>query len=220
MGLIFPIFVLAVLASISPVTLVVFILLLATTRARINASAFLIGWGISMTVVFSLSYLLGSYHGLHGEGGDRAVAVVEVILGAGFVALAVWQWRKRGEESGHPVGVPPDLAERLKGLNPPGAALLGVLKQPWSLTAAAALVLVHDQSAFVVAVIAFAIFAVVSTATVGAMYLYYRRQPDEANTRLGELMAWVVNAGPTVIAVASLGIGLVLLFDGLRTLVF
>ena len=55
--------------------------------------------------------------------------------------------------------------------------MLGVLKQPWSLTAAAALVLVHDHSAFVVAVIAFAFFAVVSTATVGAMYVYYSRIP-------------------------------------------
>ena len=55
MGLILPILVLAVLASISPVTLVVFLLLLATSRARINAGAFLIGWTVSLTVVFSLS---------------------------------------------------------------------------------------------------------------------------------------------------------------------
>ena len=58
-----------------------------------------------------------------------------------------------------------------RGADPGGAAVLGVLKQPWSLTVAAALVLVHNHSAFVVAVIAFALFAVVSTATVGAIYV-------------------------------------------------
>ena len=159
MGLILPIFFLALLASISPVTLVVFILLLATTRARINASAFLVGWTISLTVVFSLSYLLGTYHGLTTGGGGTALGVFEVVLGFGLIATAIWQWRRR-DTPRRGVGVSKDLAERLKRLTPGGAAVLGVLKQPWSLTAAAALVLVHDHSAFVVAVIAFAIFAV------------------------------------------------------------
>jgi len=217
MGLILPILVLAVLASISPVTLVVFLLLLATSRARINAGAFLIGWTVSLTVVFSLSYLLGTYRGLNTGSGGTALAVFEVVLGVGLIGTGIWQWRRRNTPR-RGIGVSKDLAERLKRLDPWGAAVLGVLKQPWSLTAAAALVLVHDHSAFVVAVIAFALFAVVSTATVGAIYLYYARDPAEASARLAELNARVVSAGPTVIAVASLGIGLVLAIDGLRAL--
>lgn len=219
MGLILPIFLLALLASISPVTLVVFLLLLATTRARINASAFLVGWTISLTVVFSFSYLLGSYRGLNTGGGGTALAAFEVVLGLGLIATAAWQWRRRNNP-GSSVGVSKELAERLKSLDPFGAAVLGVLKQPWSLTAAAALVLVHNHSAFVVALIAFALFAVVSTATVGAIYLYYARDPADADARLSELYARVVSAGPTIISVASLVIGLVLTVDGLRTLAF
>jgi hypothetical protein len=111
------------------------------------------------------------------------------------------------------------MADRLKGLDPRGAAVLGVLKQPWSLTVAAALVLVHHHSALIVAVLAFAIFAVVSTATVGAMYVYYAKDPAQADARLSELYGRVVSAGPTVIAVVSLGVGLVLVVDGLRPLV-
>ena len=217
MGLILPIFFLALLASISPVTLVVFILLLATTRARLNAGAFLVGWAVSLTVVFSLSYLLGTYRGLNTGSGGTALAVFEVLLGAGLVATGVWQWRRRNSP-GSSIGVSKDLAERLKGLEPRGAAVLGVLKQPWSLTAAAALVLVHNHSAFVVTVIAFGIFAAVSSATVCAIYVYYARDPAEADARLQELYARVVAAGPTVLAVASLVIGLVLAVDGLRTL--
>jgi hypothetical protein len=219
MGLILPIFFLALLASISPVTLVVFILLLATTRARINAGAFLVGWTVSLTVVFSLSYLLGTYRGLNTGGGGIALAVFEVVVGLALVATAAWQWGRRNN-SHSPVGVSKELAERLKGLDPFGAAVLGVLKQPWTLTAAAALVLVHNHSAFVVALIAFALFAVVSTATVGAIYLYYARDPAQADARLSELYERVVSAGPTIIAVASLVIGVVLTVDGLRTLAF
>jgi hypothetical protein len=217
MGLILPILVLALLASFSPVTLVVFILLLATTRARINAGAFLVGWTVSLTVVFTLSYLLGTYHGLNAGSGHTGLAVLEVVLGLGLLLAAGWQWRRR-ESPGRTVGVSKDFSARLKGLDPWGAAGLGVLKQPWSLTAAAALVLVHNHSALVIAVIAFALFAVVSTATVGAIYVYYSRDPEQADARLAALYDRVVQAGPTVVAVASLGIGIVLTVDGLRTL--
>ncbi len=217
MGLILPILVLALLASLSPVTLVVFILLLATTRARINAGAFLVGWTVSLTVVFTLSYLLGTYRGLNSGTGSTAVAAIEVVVGLGLLLAGGWQWRRR-ETPGRGVGVSKDFSTRLKALTPWGAAGLGVLKQPWSLTVAAALVLVNHHSAFVVAVIAFAIFAVVSTASVGAIYVYYSRDPDEADARLSALYARVVRAGPTVLAIASLVIGLVLMFDGLRSL--
>src|SRR4051794_12958562 len=87
MGLILPILLLALLASISPVTIVVFILLLATTRARLNAGAFLIGWTVSLTVVFAMSYALGSYNGVRSGSGSTAVDLLETLLGAGLIAV-------------------------------------------------------------------------------------------------------------------------------------
>lgn len=217
MGLILPILLLGLLASISPVTLAVFLLLLATTRARLNAGAFLIGWTVSVTVVFGLSYAIGSYHGVRSTGGRNALAALELLLGAGLMVVGVWQWRRRNRPSSRPA-VSPGLQERLKGLDPWGAAVLGVLKQPWSLTAAAALVLVHHHSALVVALIAFLIFAAVSTASVGGIYIYYAREPDQADARLADLYARVVRLGPTLVAALSFVIGLVLAFDGLSTL--
>lgn len=56
MSLLVTIVLLGLLASVSPATIVVFLLLLATTRAKINAAAFLIGWSVSLVIVFSASY--------------------------------------------------------------------------------------------------------------------------------------------------------------------
>ena len=42
---IYPLLLLGLMASLSPVTIVVFILLLRTKRARVNAFGFLVGWG-------------------------------------------------------------------------------------------------------------------------------------------------------------------------------
>ncbi len=55
MGLILPLLLLGLMSSLSPATIVVFILLLATTRPRLKALAFLAGWAVSLTLVFALS---------------------------------------------------------------------------------------------------------------------------------------------------------------------
>ena len=96
--------------------------------------------------------------------------------------------------------------------------MLGVLKQPWSLTAAAALVLVNHHAALVVTLIAFLLFTVVSTATVGGIYIYYAREPAKAEARLADLYARVVRVGPILVAALSVVIGLILVFDGLSGL--
>ena len=66
---------------------------------------------------------------------------------------------------------------RMQTLSPVGAAVVGVLKQPWAITTAAALVVVHDHKAGLVVAIAFVVFTIASTATVALMFLYYARHP-------------------------------------------
>ena len=79
MGLIFSILLLGLMASLSPVTIVVFILVLGTARAGVNAVAFLMGWAVSLTVVFTASYLIGSSRGTQQGGGRTGVLILEVL---------------------------------------------------------------------------------------------------------------------------------------------
>jgi hypothetical protein len=95
----------------------------------------------------------------------------------------------------------------MDSLTPLGAAVVGILKQPWAITAAAALVVVHRNDSVIVVAVAFAMFTVASTATVGLMYLYYARHPGEAQARLTMLRDRVVEAGPVVGAVMGLLVG-------------
>ncbi len=91
---------------------------------------------------------------------------------------------------------------------------MGVLEQPWTLTAAAAVIVVRHHEAAVIAFVAFVAFTVLSTATVGVMFLYYARRPGEAQVRLAELEVWVRRAGPALIAGVSFLVGLYLIVDG------
>jgi hypothetical protein len=218
MSLVITIVLLGLLASLSPATIVVFILLLATTRAKVNAAAFLTGWSVSLVVVFSVSYAVGGTHGAQQGGGRTAIEVIEILLGVGLIFAAKRQWQTRNQPKTLS-GVTRSLAARLQRLNPWQAAIVGVLKQPWALTAAAAVVVIRDHAAWEVALIAFLLFTVVSTATVGLTFLYFARRPGDAQEHLEALRDRVVRAGPTIAVVVYLLVGLCLIADGVRDVV-
>lgn len=218
MSLIISVVVLGLLASVSPSTIVVFILLLATTRASVNAVAFMIGWGVSLTIVFAASYAIGGARATQHGNGSTTVKAVEILLGAALVFAGARQWKRRNQPK-KPSKVTKRFSAHLKELHPWEAATVGVLEQPWTLTAAAAVVLLRHHSAFVIVVFAFLAFAVLSTATVGLIFLYFARRPGEAKTHLSELKDRLSHAGPAIFAIVSAAVGVFLIFDGVRGIV-
>ena len=218
MGLIVPLLLLGLLASLSPTTIVVFILLLATIRAKVNATAFLVGWAISLTIVFLFSYLFGGAGTLQHRGGRAGVEVVEIMLGLALVVIGVRSWRNRHKPR-QTSGTTRRLTSHLEKMSPWEASVVGVLEQPWTLTAAAAIVVVHHHSSAPIAIGAFVGFTALSTATIGVIFLYYARQPYKAQAQLLELRDWVARSGPTLVAVTSALVGLYLAVDGLHGLV-
>jgi hypothetical protein len=218
MGLVITIALLGLLASVSPSTIVVFILLLATARARVNAAAFLIGWGISLTIVFAVSYAVGGVRVTQSGNGDTAVAALEILLGVALAVAAAQQWRRR-DRPRTSSGVTKKFSARLKELKPWEAAVVGILEQPWTLTAAAAVVLVRHHSAFLVVLFAFLVFAFLSTATVGLIFVYFARRPGQAEAHLSDLRDRLVQAGPAIFAIVSAAVGIYLIVDGVTGIV-
>ena len=126
---------------------------------------------------------------------------------------AARQWRRRNQPR-TPSGVTRKFSAHLKELHPWEAAAVGVLEQPWTLTAAAAVVLVRHHSAFLIVVFAFLAFALLSTATVGLIFLYFARRPGEAEAHLSDLKDRLGHAGPAIFAIVSAAVGVFLIFDG------
>jgi hypothetical protein len=216
MALILSVVILGVSASLSPATLVVFIAVLGTARAKANGAAFLTGWMASVAVVFTAAYVVGSFPAIQKGLPRTGVLMLEVVLGGFLAILGGRRWRDRSNGP-NPTGAAGlrVLADRVNDMGPGTAALLGVLKEPWAITAAAAAIVVHHHTAPIVSLIAFVVFAVSSTASVGLMYLYFGRDPDEAERRLAHLRDRATATGPTVFAAAAMAVGAFLLFDGL-----
>jgi hypothetical protein len=76
-------------------------------------------------------------------------------------------------------------------------------------------VLVRHHSAILIALLAFLVFTIVSTATVGLIFLYYARRPGQAEAYLSSLRDRVVRAGPAIFTTVSLLVGLYLAIDGI-----
>jgi hypothetical protein len=73
---------------------------------------------------------------------------------------------------------------------------------------------VRHHSAFLIVVIAFFAFTLLSTATIGLIFLYFARRPGQAEAHLSDLRDRLVDAGPAIFTVVSLVVGIYLIIDG------
>jgi hypothetical protein len=187
---------LGLVAALPPATLVVFILVLETTRAKTNSVGFLVGWAISLLVVFGLCYLAGqsSFASSH-QDRQAVISTAEILLGALLALIAYRTWKRRRSGSEHTM-FSKDLEVRVTRLRPWQFVLFGMLKQPWTWTALAAVTVLHDKRSALNAGLAFVVFAVLSTSAVIGMFVYYLIRHDEAHEGLEELRNWITDVGP------------------------
>ena len=82
-----------------------------------DAAAFLIGWSVSLIVVFAVSYAVGGVRATQHGSGSTAVEVIEILLGVALAFAAGRQWRHR-DRPRTSSGVTKKFTARLKQLNP------------------------------------------------------------------------------------------------------
>jgi len=210
---------LGVLASVSPSTLIAFVALLASRKPKSNGIGFLVGWNVSLVVVFMLCYGAGktTLSTLHTDG-HAAACIVEVVLGAVFVGLAARAWWRRDHQE-KVWQASKKLSADLASLRPWQAAILGVLEQPWTLTALAAVVVVSHRAGPLAVVLAFVLFSTLSTAAVIVIFVYSSVRSDVAETRLDDIKGRLVRMGPIATAVLSALVGAALIAVGVFGLV-
>lgn len=200
-------------ANLEPGTLVVFIMLLDTDRPRRNALAFLAGWFVSLAVVFTLSYaVLHGREPVSGSTKELLIQLGEIAVGLLLAWLAVHEWRRR-----HPPAVPrpPRSSRWLDHIGPRTAFFTAMWEQPWTVTMAAAMVVLRAHLVAPEAVAAFVVFAVASSTIVGTVWFVFRRDPARAQDLLRAVEARVRTKGPKIIAIVSAAVGIAFVADGL-----
>ncbi len=208
--------------AISPVPIIAVVLMLATPRARANGPAFVLGWIAGLAVVGTIVLLVSSGASASDNGQPATwVSVLELVLGALLLLVAVKQWRGRPRAGEHA-----ELPKWMRAIDQfkPGKALgfgvilSGVNPKNLLLTVGAAAAIAQTGARTGTQAVALAVFVIVGTVGVGAPVGLYLALGERSRRALDELRSWMAAHNAAIMAVLMLVIGAKLLGDGLSGL--
>jgi threonine/homoserine/homoserine lactone efflux protein len=105
-------------AAISPIPIIAVILMLFSSRARVNGPVFVIGWVLGLLIVAGIAYLVGDNQDADGNGsGSDWVFVLKIVLGVLLFLLAIRQWRSRPNPD-EPPKPPPTWMQAIDQFSP------------------------------------------------------------------------------------------------------
>ncbi|MCC4908113.1 GAP family protein [Microbacterium sp. cx-59] len=209
--------------AVSPLTIVAVILMLLSPNARRTGPGFLIGWTLGVTIPVVVFVLIASALPSQGDsdGPDVTRAVVQFVLAALLLLLAVVQWRRRpqaGEEPALPkwmAAIDSFTFGRALGLG----LLLSVPRPKNLLVAASASVIIAGAGVPIGSeVVAIAVFVLCAVSTVLVPVVAFLvaagrlRQPMEA------LRRWLARENVVITTVLLVVIGVLMLGKGIGSL--
>jgi len=199
------------------------ILMLFSSRAKVNAPAFLAGWVVALAAVSTLVYVLAHDGDVAtSTAADDSVSWGKIVLGMVLLVLAVRYWRRRPAPGTTPP-VPKWMASvdsmapgRAVGL---GVALAVVNPKNLLLTLGAATGLAQIPGLSTSdAVVAVVVFVAVASLTIAAPMLSARIGGEHARSSLDAAKAWLTEYNAAVLGVLFLVFGVDLIAKGLPPL--
>lgn len=197
----------ALAVAISPIPIIAVILMLLSRQAGGASRGFLVGWVAGIVLATSIFVILANTTGLASSGGDSAgVSWIKLLLGVLMVALAVKQWKNRGN---------PELPGWMKAINqvtPAKAVTLGLLLSAVNpknlMMCVAAGVSIASGGHQILLIV---VFTVIAACTVAIPVIGYAVASERMRGPLDTLKAWLQQNNATVMFVLLLVIGVVLI---------
>jgi hypothetical protein len=209
---------LAIGIAISPIPIIAAILMLLSPKAKGTSVGFLLGWIVGILLAVTVFTLISSVLP-DGDSGSKPIhGVVQIVLGAGLLLLALRQWRSRPKP-----GEEPALPKWMSAIETMNAAkgfglgfLLAAVNPKNLLLGAGAGVTIGSAglSAGSIAVV-IGVFTVIAAASVAIPVVAYLAAAKRMAGPLESLRGWLVHNNATVMAVLLLVIGFVLIGKGI-----
>ena len=209
--------VMAVGIALSPVPVIAVVLLLTAGGARRNGPAFVVGWLTGLAVVGVVVLALAG-PAVPGDQGQPAtwVSWLKAALGVLLLVIAVRQFAGRPAADAEPAtpgwleGVERFGAARSFGT---GAALSGLNPKNLLLAISAATAIAQTGIPGAQQAVAYGVFALIATLSVGAPVAFYLAMGDRSAMMLAAVKAWLGRHNAVIVSVVCLLIGVKLIGD-------
>lgn len=208
----------AVGLAIIPIPIIAVILMLFSNRARVNGPAFLLGWLVALSAIVAIVYAISNASNASTDSSaSDTSSTVQIVLGAVLLVLAVRKWRHRpapGEQEPMPKWM--NALDSFTPVKAFGLAVVLCAVNPKNLilaVGAAAAVGQADVST-TDAVVALAVFVVLSSLTIAVPVVYALVGGDRARHTLDGWKTWLAVNNATVMTVLFLVFGVLLVAKG------
>jgi len=208
--------------AISPVPIIAAILMLLSPKAKSNGVGFMLGWVVGVVVAVTVFTLLAGIipHGSD-QGSSPIAGIVEIVLGALLLLLALRQWRGRpkpGEEPTLPkwmAGIDKLRMPMAIGL---GFVLAAINPKNLLLAASAGVTIGSAQLGASDTVIVVAVFTLIAACTVLIPVIGYLVAAEKLRGPLDSLHGWLARENAVIMTVLLLIIGVVVIGKGIGAL--
>ncbi len=208
----------ALVITLEPLPIVAFILVLSTDGAARNGAGFIAGWVACLLVMIGATLALTGGVPLSSSSAPAtATLVVQIVLGLALVGFGLWKQRHP-----HPADVErpaPSWMKRLDRLSFGGAALLGVLMQPWAFVAAGATSITQADASNAGSIVLLVLFCLVATSSLLVMEAYTVIDSAAAKAKLDALQSWVDRNRDKGIIILAVVVGVYLISKGVFGLI-
>jgi threonine/homoserine/homoserine lactone efflux protein len=208
--------------AISPVPIIAVVLMLGTPRGRVNGPAFIAGWLAGLAAVGVIVLFVAGGAGADADGGSPTwVGVLELVLGAALVLLALRQWKQRPRDTEE--AALPKWMQAIDTFSPARALAIGVALSALNpknllLTVAAAAAIAQTGISTGDELVALAVFIVIGTLGPGIPVGIYFALGRRATAVLDDLKRWMGAHNAAIMTVLFLVIGAKLIGDGISAL--
>lgn len=212
---------LALGVAISPIPIIAAILMLLSPKARVTSVGFLLGWLVGIIVAITVFTLLASVLPENDPDASKPIqGVIQLLLGAGLLLLALGQWRKRPKAGEEPVL--PKWMQAIDKITFFGALGLGFLLSalnPKNLIMAAGAGTEIGSAGLATGeiVLVVAIYVLIAASTVAIPVIAYLIASAKLRGPLDALRGWLAHENAVIMAVLLLVIGISMLGKGIAS---
>jgi hypothetical protein len=209
---------LALVISLSPLTIIPAVLVLQASRPRPSSLAFLSGWLLGLTALTALSVAAsGALGGLH-KSPPTWASWLRVVLGSALIVFGIYRWVTRHSHTESPAWMRSfaSITPARAGLM--GAVLAGVRPDVSLICVGAGLAIGGSGLGAVDAWLCAAFFVAGAASTVALPILAYLAAGERLDEPLARLKDWMDRNNAALLAVVFVVIGLMVLYNGIRAL--